>query len=497
MKGRRSGVLAHVSSLPTTQGIGTIGEPARQFARALAEAGQRYWQMLPVGPTGYQDSPYQSPSTHAGNPLLIDLDDLVADGWLRSSELQLLNQLSRARVDFGALIPRKRQLLITAATRFLQSSSVGDYEVFRQTPWLDEFATFAALKRSFEDRPWVEWPPELALRDESALRVARQRLAEAIEVERAIQFFFQRQWNAIHAFAQRRDVELIGDLPIFVAHDSADVWSRPDLFQLDEVGRPQVVAGVPPDYFSSTGQRWGNPLYRWDRHRAEKYRWWAERLGGAFTRFDLLRIDHFRGFIAFWEIPASEPTAIKGRWVEGPGSELFNELGADVQLPIIAEDLGIITPEVTALRRQFGFPGMRVAQFGFDAESDTSLHHPHNYPPDVVAYTGTHDNDTAVGWFWGENDRHDRRRLNRNRRRLLQTTGTRGEEINWEMIELVFGSKASGAIVPVQDLLGLGSEARMNTPGKERGNWTWRMSSPLAPELVERLAEVTRRTHRR
>lgn len=495
--GRHSGVLAHVSSLPTTEGIGTIGEAGRQFVRSLADAGQRYWQMLPVGPTGYQDSPYQSPSTHAGNPLLIDLDDLVADGWLRSSEVEPLAELSRGRVDFGALIPRKRQLLTTAATRFLRSDGGRGYDAFRQTQWLDEFAIFSALKASFDQRPWVEWPPELAMRDAAAVRDASQRLAESIEVERAIQFFFHRQWDALHAFARRRGIEMIGDLPIFVAHDSADVWSRPDLFYLGEDGRPFIVAGVPPDYFSSTGQRWGNPLYRWDRHRAEGYRWWAERLGGAFARFDLVRIDHFRGFVAYWEIPASEPTAVKGRWVEGPGADLFNRIRAMGELPIIAEDLGIITPEVTALRRQFGFPGMRVAQFGFDVEADTSLHHPHNYPLDVVAYTGTHDNDTTVGWFWGDNHRHDRRRLNRNRRRLLQTTGTRGEEINWEMIDLVFESNASAAIIPIQDVLGLGSEARMNTPGTEIGNWTWRMSEPIPPRLLEQLAEATEKSYRR
>jgi 4-alpha-glucanotransferase len=489
--GRHSGVLAHVSSLPTSQGIGTTGERARRFLRALANAGQRYWQMLPVGPTGYQDSPYQSPSTHAGNPLLIDLEDVVADSWLRPGEVEPLHDLPRNRVDFGALIPLKRQLLIKAATRFLRSGPDGEYDSFRQTPWLDEFATFSALKQSYDDRPWVEWPTRLALRNPAALRQASERLAGAIEVERAIQFFFQRQWNALRSFASQLGIQLIGDLPIFVAHDSADVWSRPDLFNLGEDGRPTAVAGVPPDYFSATGQRWGNPLYRWDRHRDEGYGWWAARLAGAFARFDLLRIDHFRGFSAYWEIPASEPTAINGRWVEGPGADLFIKLAADQQLPIIAEDLGIITTEVTALRRQFGFPGMRVAQFGFDAESDTSLHYPQNYPTDVVAYTGTHDNDTAIGWFWGDNERHDRRRLNRDRRRLLQTTGTRGEEINWEMIQLVFDSKAGAAIVPVQDVLGLGSDARMNTPGREEGNWTWRMSDDVPPQLVDRLAQAT------
>jgi 4-alpha-glucanotransferase len=452
--------------------------------------------MLPVGPTGYQDSPYQSPSTHAGNPLLIDLEELAAQGWLRFQDLRPLGHLPADRVEFGALIAEKRRLLTKAARRFLKDGPSRKFEAFRQTPWLDEFATFSAIKQSYDDRPWVEWPPELALRDESALERTRHRLAGAIEVERAIQFFFEEQWSSLRTYAEGLGIELIGDLPIFVAHDSADVWSRPDLFHLDQMGNPTLVAGVPPDYFSITGQRWGNPLYRWDRHREEGYRWWADRLGSAFARFGLLRIDHFRGFSAFWEIPVGEPTAVKGRWVEGPGADLFEVLAAERQLPIIAEDLGIITPQVTALRRQFGFPGMRVAQFGFDSESDNSLHHPHNYPPDVVAYTGTHDNDTSVGWFWGDNERHDRRRLSRNRRRLLQTTQTRGDEINWDMIELVFDSKATTAIIPVQDLLGLGSEARMNTPGKEEGNWTWRMTEPLGDSVLDRLAAATKASYR-
>ncbi len=289
-------------------------------------------------------------------------------------------------------------------------------------------------------------------------------------------------------------MSLIGDLPIFVAHDSADVWSRPDLFHLSGDGRPTVVAGVPPDYFAATGQRWGNPLYDWEAHRSESYQWWADRLRATFARFDMVRIDHFRGFVSFWEIPAHEPTAVNGRWVKGPGLELFTALESRIgSMAIIAEDLGIITDEVTDLRRLLGFPGMRVAQFGFDEESNTAIHHPSNYPPDVVAYTGTHDNDTTVGWFWGADQRHDRRRLNRNRRRLLALAGSRGQDINWDLIRIVFESAADTAVVPVQDLLGLGSEARMNTPGREEGNWIWRMTNRLSPELSERLQQMTAR----
>ncbi|HUP15851.1 MAG TPA: 4-alpha-glucanotransferase [Acidimicrobiia bacterium] len=489
---RQSGVLAHITSLPGPHGIGTLGEDARLFARALSDAGQHYWQMLPVGPTGYRDSPYQSPSTFAGNPLLIDLNDLVADGLLHGPEIDQLTALPRDRVNFGELIPDKTRLLILAARRFLRRGGDDEYDGFRKTSWLDSYATFAAIKQSYGGRSWVEWERGLAMRNPGAIARASARLEGRIEVERAIQYLFHRQWEALVNHARSLGVALIGDLPIFVAHDSADVWSRPDLFHLGSDGRPSVVAGVPPDYFAATGQRWGNPLYDWDAHRAELYQWWADRLRATFARFDMVRIDHFRGFVAFWEIPASEPTAVNGHWVEGPGIELFTALQSRIgPMSIIAEDLGIITDEVTNLRQSFGYPGMRVAQFGFDEEIDTAIHHPDNYPTDVVAYTGTHDNDTTLGWFWGDNGRHDRRRLDRNRRRLLALTGSRGEEINWDLIKIVLASAAETAVVPVQDLLGLGIEARMNTPGQEEGNWIWRMTGRIGPELVERLGQAT------
>ena len=489
---RQSGVLVHITSLPGPHGIGTLGEDARLLAHALSDAGQHYWQMLPVGPTGYRDSPYQSPSTFAGNPLLIDLNDLVADGLLHGPEIDQLNALPRDRVSFGELIPDKARLLILAARRFLRRGGDDEYDGFRKTPWLDSYATFAAIKQSYGGRPWVEWERGLAMRSPGAIARASARLAGRIEVERAIQYFFHRQWEGLMSYARSLGVALVGDLPIFVAHDSADVWSRPDLFHLGSDGRPTVVAGVPPDYFATTGQRWGNPLYDWDAHRSETYQWWGDRLQATFARFDKVRIDHFRGFVAFWQIPATEPTAINGHWVDGPGIELFTALQSRIgPMSIIAEDLGIITDEVTNLRKSFGYPGMRVAQFGFDEEIDTAIHHPHNYPADVVAYTGTHDNDTTLGWFWGTNHRHDRRRLDRNRRRLLALTGSRGEEINWDLIKVVLASTAETAVVPVQDLLGLGSGARMNTPGTEEGNWIWRMTDRIGPELVERLRQET------
>lgn len=489
---RSGGILSHLTSLPSPHGIGTMGKAARAFAEMVAEAGQHHWQMLPVGPTGYRDSPYQSPSTFAGNPLLIDLDDLVEAGLLRRAEIQPLLDLPTTRVDFGGLIANKTRLLILAARRFLRAGGAGAYERFRRTPWLDDYATFAAIKQSYGGRSWVDWDPSLALRHEPALARAASRLSGRIEVERAIQFFFHTQWLELARHSHGLGLGLIGDLPIFVAHDSADVWSRPDLFHLGGDGRPTVVAGVPPDYFSVTGQRWGNPLYRWDTHRQEGYRWWGDRLEAILSRFDMVRIDHFRGFSAFWEIPAAEPTAVNGHWVEGPGSDFFSTLFDRMgSIPIIAEDLGIITEDVTRLRRKFGFPGMRVAQFGFDQEPDTAIHNPANYPSDVVAYTGTHDNDTSVGWFWGKNQRHDRRRLDAHRRRLLRMVGTKGDEINWDLARLVFESKADLAIIPVQDVVGLGSEGRMNTPGREESNWIWRMEHLPSSAQFDRLAKLS------
>jgi 4-alpha-glucanotransferase len=487
---RQAGVLAHLSSLPSPYGIGSLGAGAITFATDLAGAEQSLWQVLPVGPTGYRDSPYQSPSTFAGNPLLIDLDLLIEEGLLRPAEVQPLDRLPLDRVDFGSLIPAKTRLLVLAARRFLRAGADPGYDEFCRTPWLDDFVLYTAIKQRHRGAPWVEWEESLALRRPAALSRAYRQLSGRIEVERAIQYFFHRQWEGLHRHCRSLGVDLIGDLPIFVAHDSADVWAGPELFRLDRRGHPEVVAGVPPDYFSATGQRWGNPLYRWEVHAVDGYRWWAHRLGAAFARFDLVRIDHFRGFSAFWEIPVDEGTAINGRWLPGPGAELFSSL-AFPHLPIIAEDLGIITEEVTRLRRQFGFPGMRVAQFGFDEEPDTAIHHPFNYEEDVVAYTGTHDNDTTVGWFWGDNPTHDRRRLNRHRRRLLAAVGTRGEEIHWDVIGLVHRSRAASSIVPVQDLLGIGSEARMNTPGQAEGNWTWRFPGPLDSGPWSRLGSVT------
>jgi len=490
---RQSGVLAHISSLPSSEGIGTLSTEARSFATSLADAGQRFWQVLPVGPTGYRDSPYQSQSTFAGNPLLIDLTDLVDRELLTSAEVATASLAAPGRVAFGPLLKIKHRLLGVAASRFQSDSGFSD---FLRTPWLEDYAAYAALKEAHRLRSWTEWPEAVARRRQPELRQTLAKVRSRIEQEVVIQYLFHLQWQALHSHCAQVGVQLIGDLPIFVAHDSADVWSDPELFELDLAGNPTVVAGVPPDYFSTTGQRWGNPLYRWDLHRESGYEWWAQRMQASFARFDVVRVDHFRGFCAYWEIPASEPTAVQGRWVDGPGVDLFRNLAKRGPMPIIAEDLGIITPDVTALRQRFGFPGMRVAQFGFDAEPETALHNPDNYPTDVAAYTGTHDNDTTVGWFWGDNHRHDRRRLNRDRRRLLQRVGTRGGEINWDLLGLVWNSAADTAIVPVQDLLGLGSQARMNTPGREEGNWTWRMTDDVPDPTWSRLSDLTRASAR-
>jgi 4-alpha-glucanotransferase len=490
---KASGVLLHVSSLPSSHGIGTIGAEARDFVADLAAAEQGFWQMLPVGPTGYRDSPYQSPSTFAGNPLLIDLEDLVERELLSPTELLPSEELANGRVDFGPLIRTRTELLAKAASRVKPDQSLED---FLRTPWIEDYAAFTALKEAHDQKPWNEWPEDLALRRQPELSRALASVRPRMEREVIIQFLFHQQWEELRTHCRRQGLGLIGDVPIFVAHDSADVWSRPELFELEPSGAPRVVAGVPPDYFSKTGQRWGNPLYRWDAHRAEGYRWWQERMAASWSRFDLVRVDHFRGFCAYWEIPASETTAVKGRWVDGPGADLFANLSRGAKLPIIAEDLGVITPDVTALRQQFGFPGMRVGQFGFDDEPETALHNPDNYPNDVVAFTGTHDNDTTVGWFWGGNQRHDRRRLTRDKRRLLERVGTRGEEINWDLLSLVTGSAADMVIFPVQDLLGLGSEARMNTPGKEEGNWTWRLAEGVPEAVWARLADATKHAKR-
>lgn len=484
---RASGILLHPTSLPGRYGIGSIGAPARAWLDFLAAAGQRYWQVLPLGPTGFGDSPYQCFSAFAGNPLLIDLDDLVARGWLPEAALADVS-FPTDRVDYGAVIPFKRRCLHLAYEGFRASAQAAERAAFaafcrEEAHWLDDFALFMALKEHF-GRAWYEWPEDVRLRREDALRRYRQRLSEQIEEHRFIQWTFFRQWDALKRYARERAVSIIGDIPIFVAYDSADVWAHPNLFHLDEQGRPTVVAGVPPDYFSPTGQLWGNPLYRWDVLAREGYRWWIERFRAVLRLVDLVRLDHFRGFEAYWEIPAGMPTAEVGRWVKGPGDDLFQALQAAIgDVPVIAEDLGFITPEVEALRERWGFPGMKVLQFAFSGPDNPYL--PHNYEgANWVVYTGTHDNDTTVGWF---------KTLDEKTRRFVLTYLARdGQDIAWDMMRLAWQSVAVLAIAPLQDVLRLGSEARMNTPGRAGGNWAWRVQEgALTEELARTLAEMS------
>lgn len=491
---RSGGLLLHPTSLPGPRGIGELGAEAHRWIDLLAEARQSWWQMLPVGPTGYADSPYQSPSTFAGNPLLVDLRRLADDGWLSEDEIGTLHELPEDHVDYGALIPAKNALLDAAAARFDREAGDGEraeldaFQGEHGEIWLDDYALFAALKRDNDLRAWTTWSPELVGRDPDALERARGDLAQEIRREVIVQFWFDRQWREVREAARQRGIGLIGDLPIFVAHDSAEVWAHPDLFHLDRRGRPTVVAGVPPDYFSATGQRWGNPLYRWPAHRRDGFAWWKARLRRSFTMFDLVRVDHFRGFAAYWQIPADEPTAVKGRWVPAPGRQLFDSCLEEFDsLPVIAEDLGVITEDVEELRDRYGFPGMQVLQFGFGFDSD---HHPDVIRENALVYTGTHDNDTTMGWYSDEDYEEEHSAA-------LEYLESDGTEFNWDLIRAAMESPAAAAIIPLQDLLGLGSEARMNTPGVPSGNWTWRVTwDQITPDIVDRLRRLAEETGR-
>jgi len=474
LSGRRvGGVLLHPTSLPGPPGIGDLGPAAFRFVDFLARAGQRRWQILPLGPTGYGDSPYACDSSFAGNPLLISPEALVADGLLDRGALGAPD-LPPGRVDYEAVRRNKALLLDRAFDRFERTPPAGaraGFDAFCHDArdWLEDYALFAALKPHFGGAPWRTWEAALRRREERALAQWRGQLAREVERVRFEQFLFHAQWGALRAHAKDRGVRIIGDVPIFVPLDCADVWVRPDLFKLDPDGMPTVVAGVPPDYFSATGQLWGNPIYRWEAHAAEGFAWWTARVAAALERVDLLRIDHFRGFAACWEVPAGAADAIGGSWVPGPGAALFEAvgraLGQPKPLPLIAEDLGVITADVTALRDELELPGMAVLQFAFEGGTDNP-HLPANHVPNQVVFTGTHDNDTTVGWF--------RALPPEQKRAVLAVTGGDGGAIHRDLAALALGSVAETAILPLQDVLGLGSEARMNHPGKAHGNWAWR-----------------------
>ena len=470
---RSSGILLHPTSLPGRYGIGDLGAGAYRFVDWLEAHGQSIWQVLPLGPTSYGDSPYQTLSAFAGNANLISLDRLVEDGLLQKSDLADTPPFPRDRVDYGWVIPYHNQKLALAFRNFTtdaNSTLNGEFDEFvsENRFWLEDFSLFIALKRQHKLRPWTEWERDLRRCDRSALAAAGAECAEQMNLERFRQWLFHRQWSALKEYAHDKGVRLIGDLPIFVAHDSADVWAHQHEYYLDDSGNPKAVAGVPPDYFSPTGQRWGNPLYRWDVMKAGGYRWWIERIRALLKLVDFIRIDHFRGFEAYWEIPADEPTAIKGRWVEGPGATLFEAIKAALgELPIIAEDLGVITPAVEKLRDDFGLPGMKVLHFAWSDSANPFL--PHNHPPNCVVYTGTHDNNTTRGWWEKEVDERARAFVN-------DYLGHDVDDIVWTLARVGMRSAARVFIMPMQDVLGLGADARMNTPGRPAGNWTWRVT---------------------
>jgi 4-alpha-glucanotransferase len=485
---RAAGILLHPTSLPGRFGIGDLGPAAYGWADALVRAKQKWWQILPLGPTGFGDSPYQCFSAFAGNPYLVSPELLVREGLIDNRDLEGAH-FPADRVDYGPVIEFKNRLLRKAWEHFQARRDPGlasEFETFcrQHAAWLEDFALFMAIKEAQGGKSWQEWPAELVGRQPAALDEARRSLAGAIGLQKFRQFLFFRQWGQLKHHANEHGIQLLGDAPIFVASDSADVWANPELFLLDERRRPRFVAGVPPDYFSKTGQLWGNPLYDWDALRRQGYRWWIDRLRATLEQVDRIRLDHFRGFAAFWRVPAGMPTAEKGDWITGPGAELFETVRAELGgLPLVAEDLGLITPDVDALRDQFNLPGMRILQFAFGGAVENRFL-PHNYTQNSVVYTGTHDNDTTRGWF-GAIAEHERDHV----RRYL---GRDGRDIAWDLIRLAWMSVADHAFAPLQDVLDLGPEARMNLPGQAKGNWDWRFhEGQLTEAELARLAELT------
>ena len=492
---RAAGILLHPTSLPGRFGMGDMGREAYRFMDLIAETGLGLWQLMPLGPTGFGDSPYACFSAFAGNPLLISPERLREDGLLSESDLAHSPGFPEDRVDFGPVIQFRKELLRRAWCNFKSQATAGqrgDFEDFCRAcaSWLDDFALFMALKEVHQT-VWNVWEKDLVRRKPAALHRAAKKYSDLVQSQKFAQYLFFKQWKALKQYANDLGIRIIGDIPIFVAYDSADVWAHPEFFQLDDDRAPTVVAGVPPDYFSKTGQLWGNPLYKWDVMAHEGFQWWVERFRANLEMLDIIRLDHFRGFEAYWEVLASEKTAINGHWVKAQGDALFRTLHAKIgNVPIIAEDLGVITPPVEELRDAFGFPGMKVLQFAFGDDPDNK-YLPHNFIPNCAVYTGTHDNDTTLGWYRHSSTEDERDFV----RRYLATDG---REIHWDMIRLAFSSVAHTAVVPLQDVLGLGSEARMNYPGKASGNWAWRFrEGQLTPDILHRLVELLRLYGRR
>jgi len=485
---RSSGVILHPTSLPGPYGIGDLGTQAHSWLDFLADCRCGLWQILPLGPTGYGDSPYQCFSAFAGNPYLISPEALYEDGLLLAEDLEDRPEFPQNHIDYGQVIPWKLNLLDKAFANFGKKvspelSSSYTHFIQEQASWLDDFALFMALKETYQGAPWTSWQPEQRDRDQQALSKAGKELAISISRHVFRQYIFFRQWNSLRKKAIQLGIRIIGDIPLYIAHDSADVWANPELFYLNRTGMPTVVAGVPPDYFSPTGQLWGNPLYRWQEHKRTGYSWWIRRIRSALNQVDILRLDHFRGFAGYWKVSGKAKTAEVGRWVRGPGKEFLREIRQSLgDLPIIAEDLGVITKDVEAMRDDLGLPGMKIVQFSFGSgPKDPFL--PHNYIRNCVVYTGTHDNDTARGWY--ERVSEEERDFCR---RYLNGDGS---QVAWDMIRAAWSSVAMMALAPVQDFLNLGNEARMNYPGNPSGNWTWRMPpETMETELQGRIREL-------
>jgi len=492
MKRRAGGILLHLTSLPSAFGIGDMGPAAYRFADFLAEAGQSLWQMLPLNPTPY--SPYHSYSAFAGNPLLISPELLQKDGLLDTSEIRRYARKAES-VDYRRTSARKRALLDSAYRRFKSSGPTPAYQRFcsENAHWLEDYCLFVALNTDFPHRTWNQWPSEIRRRRPKALEKKRRELDEAMDKERFQQYIFFDQWMRLKQYCHDRGIQTIGDIPIYVTYHSSDVWANPDLFRLDRNSRPSVVAGVPPDYFSDTGQRWGNPVYRWEALKDSGYQWWYRRFSHNLSLFDIVRVDHFRGLVAYWEVPARAKTAINGRWVEVPAYDFFDRLMRKFPcLPIIAEDLGFITPDVREVMQKFNFPGMKVLLFAFGEDLPDNPYIPHNFETNCVAYTGTHDTNTIRGWYERETTSQDRARLMRYLGRKVAPAA-----LHWELIGLLMRSVADTVIVPMQDLLGLGEAARMNRPATKKGNWQWRLpSSRITSRLAQKLRGITEITGR-
>lgn len=498
---RTAGILLHPTSLPGRHGCGDLGPAGYAFVDFLAAAGQAWWQMLPIGPIGPGNSPYSALSAFAGNPLLISLDRLVDDGLLRKRDAPTQRDATTERVRYATVTRFKLPRLRMAYETFVKGGGL-ESRPFRtfcaeHGAWLDDHALYSAIRKQRRGKSWTQWPKPLRLRHRDALRRAADDLRSDVDFERFVQYVFDRQWRDLHRYALRRGVGLIGDIPIFVSHDSSDVWAHRDLFDLDARGHAKTVSGVPPDYFSKTGQRWGHPQYNWRRHRATRFAWWIERFAHTFRQFDAVRIDHFLGFNRVWAVPGRAKTARNGRWVKTPGKELFTTVRKRLgRLAIIAEDLGVVVPEAIKLREHFGFPGMRLLHFAFYSDEHDRHNQPHAHPANCVVYPGTHDNETTVGWFRRLRDEARRRRRNADKSltpfgRVLRYTGTTGREIHWDIIRLAYISPANTTIVPLQDVFGLDNRARMNTPGTTRGNWEWRATTrQITPALARRLRDL-------